>query len=127
MSYAAIMYRVKPGHDDEIAEIFTGFQRMQTPSFTDSEGAVVGRLLGTAVFLQDDVVVRVIHYEGDFSAIGRHVGMQRGVHLIEDKLQPFLAEGRDTAAQADFEAYFAAATMRSISELTVDTLPATNR
>lgn len=123
MSYAAIMYRVKPGHDDEIAEIFAGFQRMNTPVFTDESGNEVGKLLGTAVFVKEDVVVRVIHYEGDFAAIGRHVGMQRGVHLIEDKLQPFLAQPRDTKALSDFRSYFAEATMRSVSELTVDTHP----
>ena len=123
MSYAAIMYRVKPGHDDEIAEIFAGFQRMNTPVFRDESGNEVGKLLGTAVFVKDDVVVRVIHYEGDFAAIGQHVGMQRGVHLIEDKLQPYLATPRDTRATADFQSYFAEATMRSVSELTVDTHP----
>lgn len=30
MPYAAITYLVKPGHEDEIAEIFAGFQRVDT-------------------------------------------------------------------------------------------------
>src|SRR6266481_4722386 len=99
MPYAAIMYRVKPGNEDKIAEIFAGFQRMDTPVFRDESGAEAGRLLGTAVFVKEDVVVRVIHFEGDFSVLGRHVGCQRGVHLIEEKLQPILAERRDTTSQ----------------------------
>ncbi|MET0423981.1 MAG: SchA/CurD-like domain-containing protein [Actinoplanes sp.] len=124
MPYAAIMYRVKPGHDDEIAEIFAGFQRMSSPDFSDRAGAVAGRLLGTAVFVKEDVVVRVIHYEGDFAAIGRHVAAQGGVHLIEDQLQPFLATPRDTSSSEKFQAYFRDAVMRPVSQLSVETHPA---
>lgn len=124
MPYAAIMYRVKPGHDDEIAEIFANFQRMDTPVFRDASGAAAGRLLGTAVFIKEDIVVRIIHYDGDFSAIGRHVASQPGVHVIEDKLQPYLQQQRDTDTTEGFQAYFREAAMRRISELTIDSHPA---
>ena len=36
MPYAAITYRVKPGYEEEIAEIFAGFQRMANPALTTS-------------------------------------------------------------------------------------------
>jgi hypothetical protein len=124
MPYAAIMYRVQPGHEDEVAEIFDRFQRMDTPVFRDEQGGRAGRLLGTAVFVKEDVVVRVIHFEGDFAAIGRHVAAQRGVHLVENELQPFLAQRRDTGTPESFQAYFRDATMRCVSQLTVDTHPA---
>jgi len=68
--------------------------------------------------------VRVIHYEGDFSHIARTMAAQRGVHDIEGKLAPFLAEQRDTTTAEGFGAYFRNATMRCISQLSVDTLPA---
>ncbi|MFI0787277.1 SchA/CurD-like domain-containing protein [Streptomyces lydicus] len=123
MPYAAITYRVKPGHEDDIAEVFAGFQRVDTPDFRDAQGARAGRLLGTAVFLSDDVLVRVIHYEGDFQALARHMAAQRGVHLLEERLQPFLAHPRDTSTAEGFTDYFRAATMRRIAELTVDTHP----
>jgi hypothetical protein len=123
MPYAALTYRVKPGHEDEIAEIFAGFQRMDTPVFRDDEGAAAGRLLGTAVFIKDDVVVRVIHYEGDFAAVGGHVAAQRGVHLIEQRLAPYLAERRDTSTPGGFDSYFQDATMRCVSQLSVRTHP----
>ncbi|MFG2860386.1 SchA/CurD-like domain-containing protein [Streptomyces sioyaensis] len=123
MPYAAITYRVKPGHEDEIAELFAGFQRVDTPDFRDAQGAPAGRLLGTAVFLRDDVLVRVIHYEGDFQAIARHMAAQRGVHLIEERLSPFLAHPRDTSTTEGFTGYFRDATMRCIAQLTVDTHP----
>ncbi|MFH8349824.1 SchA/CurD-like domain-containing protein [Streptomyces sp. NPDC018045] len=127
MPYAAITYRVKPGHEEEIAEIFAGFQRVDRPEFAGETGEQAGRLLGTAVFVKDDVLVRVIHYEGDFAAVGRHMAAQKGVHVLEEKLAPFLAEDRDTRSAQGFAAYFRDATMRSIAQLTVDTHPATTR
>jgi hypothetical protein len=123
MPFAAITYRVKPGHEDEIAEIFAKFQRVNRPEYQGDNGQQAGKLLGTAVFIKDDIIVRVIHYEGEFAAIGRHMAAQKGVHLIEEALAPYLAEQRDTSTQEGFGAYFRDATMRCISQLTVDTHP----
>ncbi len=123
MPYAAITYQVQPGHEDEIAEIFAGFQRVSSPAIRDRDGAEVGRLLGTAVFIKDTVLVRVIHYEGDFAYLARNMAAQKGVHDIEGRLAPYLAEQRDTATAEGFGAYFRDATMRCISQLSVDTLP----
>jgi hypothetical protein len=121
--FAAITYRVQPGHEEEIAEIFGRFQRVDSPVLRAEDGAQAGRLLGTAVFIKDDVMVRVIHYEGDFAAVARHMAAQRGVHVIEDKLAPYLAARRDTSTTEAFGRYFKDATMRCISQLSVDTLP----
>jgi hypothetical protein len=117
MPYAAITYRVKPGYEDEIAEVFAGFQKMANPAMSREDGSEAGRLLGTAVFISDDVVVRVIHYEGDFAEVGRKVGAQRGTHLIEEKLAPYLAVKRETSTEDGFASYFRDATMRCISHL----------
>jgi hypothetical protein len=124
MPYEAITYHVKPGFEEEIAEIFGAFQRVDTPDFTAEDGAPAGRLLGTAVFIQGEIMVRVIHYEGDFSAIGRHMAQQKGVHLLEAKLAPYLKQQRDTSTSEAFGTYFRNAKMRCISQLTVDTHPA---
>jgi SchA/CurD like domain-containing protein len=124
MPFAAITYRVKPGHEDEIAEIFAGFQRVDTPNMRGAQDETAGRLLGTAVFIKDDVMVRVIHYEGDFAAVSGHMARQRGVHVIEEKLAPYLAQQRDTSSPEAFGAYFKDATMRCVSQLSVDTHPA---
>jgi SchA/CurD like domain len=124
MPYAAITYRVKLGHEDEIAEIFAGFQRMANPALHHDDGSEAGGLLGTAVFIKDDVVVRIIHYEGDFATVGRHVGEQRGTHLIEEKLAPYLVSDRDTSTTEGFEDYFRDATMRCISQLPPEPLRA---
>ncbi|MGC5020999.1 SchA/CurD-like domain-containing protein [Micromonospora sp. DT47] len=121
MPYAAITYSVKPGHEDEIAEIFEKFRRVDSPVLTDEAGESVGELLGTAVFIKDDLMVRVIHYSGDFAAIGRHMAAQKGVHLLEQKLAPYLAEQRDTGNVDGFQHYFRNATMRCVSQLSRDT------
>ncbi|GAA2637595.1 SchA/CurD-like domain-containing protein [Dactylosporangium fulvum] len=123
MPYAAITYEVKPGHEDEIADIFARFKRVDTPVLRDEDGREAGRLLGTAVFIKDTVMVRVIHYEGDFAAIGRHMGRQEGVHLLERELAPFLAARRDTGSAEGFQQYFRNAAMRCISQLSADTHP----
>lgn len=124
MPYAAITYHVKAGYEDEIAEIFAAFRRVDTPTMSDEDGKPVGRLLGTAVFIKDEFMVRVIHYEGDFSAIGKHMATQRGVHVLEEKLAPYLVKERDTGSVEAFGSYFRNATMRCISQLTVETHPA---
>ncbi|HEX6871157.1 MAG TPA: SchA/CurD-like domain-containing protein [Micromonosporaceae bacterium] len=124
MPYAAITYRVRPGCEDEIAKIFADFQRVDTPRMSDEDGVPAGRLLGTAVFVKDDVLVRVIHYEGEFSAVARHMAGQRGVHLLEEKLAPYLATPRQTDTPEAFGKYFRDATMRCVSQLSIDTHPA---
>ncbi|MDM4718194.1 SchA/CurD-like domain-containing protein [Micromonospora sp. WMMA1363] len=120
MPYAAITYQVKQGHEEEIAEIFANFRRVDSPVLRDDDGSEVGELLGTAVFIQGELMVRVIHYRGDFAAIGRHMAKQQGVHLLEGKLAPYLAEQRDTKTTEGFQTYFRNATMRCISQLSRD-------
>jgi SchA/CurD like domain len=121
MPYAAITYSVKPGHEDEIAEIFAHFRRVDSPILRNEDGGKVGELLGTAVFIKDDLMVRVIHYDGDFAAIAGHMARQQGVHLLEKKLAPYLSEPRDSGTLEGFSRYFRNATMRCISQLSLDT------
>ena len=122
MPYAAITYRVKPGHEDEIAELFANFRRVDSADLPGEDGQRTGRLLGTGVFIKDDVMVRVIHYEGDFAGVARKMALQPGVHALEAQLNQYLAEPRDTTSPEKFREYFRDALMRSISQLSVDTL-----
>lgn len=120
MPYAAITYDIIPGHEDEIAEIFAGFRRADTTVLRDEQDAEVGRLLGTAVFIKDAVLVRVIHFDGRIEDVGRHMSAQSGVHQLEEKLKPYLATARDTATPQRFQRHFAGSLMRCISQLTAD-------
>ena len=123
MPYAAITYKVKPGHEDEIEQLFANFRRVSTPIIKNDEGEVTGELLGSAVFIKDDLMVRVIHYEGSLADVGRHMARQSGVHNIETGLKPFLAEERDTATPEKFQNHFRRSIMRSIAQLTPENYP----
>lgn len=123
MPYAAITYDVKPGFEDEIAEIFGEFKRASSPILRNEDGEEVGKLLGTGVFISPDgVMVRFIHYSGTATIddIGRHMASQTGVHEIEDKLKPYLSKPRDTATPEKFRAYFAKSVMRCISQMSIE-------
>ncbi|MDJ0346946.1 SchA/CurD-like domain-containing protein [Streptomyces sp. H10-C2] len=122
MPYAAIVYRVKPGNEDEIAKIFENFNRVDTADTRTVDGTQAGRILGTGLFIKDDVMVRVIHYEGDLASVGRHMATQPGVHSAEDRLAPYLLEERDTSSPQAFATFFRNASMRSILQLSVETL-----
>ncbi|RBQ20816.1 SchA/CurD [Spongiactinospora rosea] len=127
MTYAAITYRVKPGHEDEIAEIFGDFQRLGTSVLRDEQGNEVGRLLGTAVFIKDDIMIRVIHYEGDLATVSATMAKHGGVHKLEKELAPYLQQRRDTSTTDKFGEYFRNSTMRCISQLSADPEPVESR
>ncbi|WP_406036601.1 histidine kinase [Micromonospora sp. NBC_00898] len=118
MPFGAISYGVRPGHEDEIAGIFSAgsFQRASSPTLRDPSGAVVGRLLATGLFIQDTDMVRVIQFEGNGAAIARHMGSQPGVHRAEQQIAPYLAETRDTGTVEGFSAHFSRATMRPVQQ-----------
>ena len=118
MPFGAISYGVRPGHEDEIAEVFSAgnFQRASSPILHDESGAVVGRLLATGLFIQDTDMVRVIQFEGDGSAIARHMAAQPGVHRAEERIAPFLAESRDTRTVDGFRAHFRRSAMRPVQQ-----------
>ncbi|XVQ90047.1 SchA/CurD-like domain-containing protein [Microbispora siamensis] len=120
MPYAAITYNVQPGHEDEIAAVFAAFRRVDTPVLRDEEGRVSGRLLGTAVFIDDATLVRFIHYEGSLEDVGRHMARQAGVHELEEKLKPYLAAPRDTGTEDGFRNHFSASLMRCIAQLSAE-------
>jgi hypothetical protein len=118
-----ITFRIKPGHEKELAELFARAPRMESPVVTDEQGQETGRLLGTGVFVKDDVLVRLVHYEGDFAGIARHLAGQRHVHTIESQIVPYLAEQRDTDRPGGFEEFFRNAMMTCVTQSSSETHP----
>ncbi|GII78898.1 SchA/CurD [Sphaerisporangium rufum] len=123
MPYAMITFRVRPGHEDELAQVFADAPALESPVVTDEHGDQTARLLGTGVFVKDDVLVRLVHYEGDFAGIARHLAAQRHVHVIEDRIKPYLADPRATGTADGFAAFFRDATMRCLTQSTGQTHP----
>ncbi|OJF16146.1 SchA/CurD-like domain-containing protein [Couchioplanes caeruleus] len=117
MPIAAIRYDIKAGFEDEIAAIFTDYRRPASPSVRDDGGAEVARIVGTAVFLKEDTMVRFIEFEGDIESVARFMAEQPGVREFERKIVPYLAKPRDTATVEGFVRTFTASVMRCVSHL----------
>jgi hypothetical protein len=121
MAYAAIMYRVIPGNEDAIAEIFANFKRADSPFVVDEQGKRAGVLLGTGLFIKDDTMTRFIHYDGDIGLddIARHMARQEGAHEAERELAPYLAQPRHTETAEGFLEHFRHSTMQCLSQLSI--------
>ncbi|MFC0542884.1 SchA/CurD-like domain-containing protein [Kutzneria chonburiensis] len=116
MAIAAIRYDIKGGYEKEIEEIFGGFRRVGAADVPGNPGT---RILGTALFIRDDTMVRFIEYEGDLDVVARHMASHPGVQEIERKLAPYLTIPRDTGTVDGFVATFQRSLLRCISQLSV--------
>jgi hypothetical protein len=119
MPYAAITYDIKGGCEDEVAEVFSGFQRPKSNLVPGGDGEQAGRILATAVFIRDATLVRFIEYEGDLDAVARFMAGQPGVREVERKLAPYLNNPRDTSTEAGFLRTFRASLLRSVTQFAV--------
>ena len=117
MPITAITYNIKPDCEDKIAEIFQNYQRPASPDVRGDDGSQVAKILGTAVFIKNDTMVRIISYEGDLDAVARFMAAQPGVREFERKIVPFLSKPRDTGTVDGFVQTFGDSTMRCISAL----------
>lgn len=124
MPFAAITFRLRPGSEDAVADIFADFTPLGSPIVRDEQGNEVAKLIGTAVFVKDETLVRVIQYEGDFSAVPRYISSQPSVREVEERIAPYLAEKRGSTPK-EFGRFFRNATMRVVYQSTVDDFPAT--
>ncbi|HEX6872576.1 MAG TPA: SchA/CurD-like domain-containing protein [Micromonosporaceae bacterium] len=119
MPFTAVTYDIKPGFEDEIAEVFGSFRRVGSSNISTTDGEPTSRILATAVFIQGATLVRVIEYEGDLDVILRFMASQPGVREVEQRLVPYLNSPRDTGTPDGFIATFHRNTMRCLSQLSV--------
>lgn len=119
MPYIAITYDIKGGQEDKVAEVFSNFQRPKSPVVPGADGKEAGRILATAVFIRDSLLVRFIEYEGDLDAVARFMASRPGVQEIERKLKPYLNSPRDTDTVEGFVQTFKNSMLRCITALSV--------
>ncbi|MET7557393.1 SchA/CurD-like domain-containing protein [Streptomyces albidoflavus] len=127
MPLDAVTYRVAPGHEEELTEVFSphNFTRVDSPVIKNGTGETVGMLLGTGLFVQEDVMVRVIHHDGVGAArIARHMSVQKGVHDAERAILPYLTEPRDTETPEGFREHFHRSLMTVLEQHSPDERPA---
>lgn len=123
MPFVAITYDIKPGCEDQLAEVFSGFRRVGSAAVPDSADGQPTKILATALFIRDATMVRFIEYEGDLDAVIRHMATQPGVQEVERKLKPFLSKPRDTDTVEGFVATFKRSMLRPLSQLAVPRNP----
>jgi|SRR5215475_9784096 len=119
MPFAALTYDVKSGHEEELAEVFSGFRRPPSAEVPGDGERPAARILATAVFIRDSTLVRFIEYEGDIDAVARFMANQPGVQEVERRLKPFLRTPRDTGTVEGFVATFKKSMLRSVTQLSV--------
>ncbi|MEV1171464.1 SchA/CurD-like domain-containing protein [Nonomuraea sp. NPDC049784] len=119
MPFVAITYDIKSGYEDQVAEVFSGFQRPKSAVVPGADGEQAGRILATAVFIRDGLLVRFIEFEGDLDAVAQHMAVQPGVQEVERKLKPYLNSPRDTATPEGFVKTFKSSMLRSVTQLAV--------
>jgi hypothetical protein len=117
MPLAALTYDIKPGYENEIAQILVEFKRVTSPVVLGADGQEAARILATAVFIRGATMVRFIEYDGNLDAVARHMATQSGVREVEERLVPYLAVPRNTATVEGFVATFRGSLMRCISQL----------
>lgn len=115
MPFAAITYDIKGGHEDEVAEVFANFRRPASAVVPDAGDDT--RIVATAVFIRDSLLVRFIEYEGDLEAVARFMAAQPGVKEVERKLAPYLSKPRNTGTVEGFVETFKSSLLRSVSQL----------
>jgi hypothetical protein len=118
--FSAVTWKVKPGFDEELADLFAHSKRPDSTVILDEAGGAVGKLLSTAVFLKDDTIVRVIQYEGELPAVMRHMAGQQVVRELEEELQKYLVEPRETDDPQAFQEFFLRTSMRRLLQRWAD-------
>jgi hypothetical protein len=107
---AAWLYRVGPGHDDALGEVF---EKAQGALFA---GVDAGPLLASAAFVKDEYLVWAVQYEGELHAAVGHLTGSGITAQTEEGLLPYLADRRDATGPEGF----GAATMRRLQMLSAD-------
>jgi hypothetical protein len=109
--YSALMWKVKPGTEQVVEELFRNSGR---PDFTirGEDGTEKGRLLSTLVLMKDNVVIRVIEFEGDPRDVALHMRQQQEVVDLERELDRYLEVPRDMSTPEGAQKFFREAGMK---------------
>lgn len=112
--WSGLIYPLKAGTEDVVAKIFAESGRPDH-EVKDDDGAVVGRLLRTIVFVGPEIAIRVIEVDGDLRTVSRHMSRQEPVRAFEREIEQHLAVPRDMVTPEGAEKFFRDAGMRAVS------------
>lgn len=111
--YWALTWNVKPGTEQAVEELFRNSGRPEHV-IRDADGREKGKLLSTLVFMKQNMVVRVIEFEGEFQDVAQHMGRQQEVQDFERQLDQYLAEPRDMSKPQGVRQFFTSAAMHCV-------------
>jgi SchA/CurD like domain-containing protein len=111
--YWGLTWKVKPGTEQIVEELFRNSGRPEHV-IRGEDGAVKGKLLSTIVLMKDNVVVRLIEFEGDLRDVAQHMRRQKEVVDLERGLDQYLETPRDMSTPEGVQKFFREASMRCI-------------
>lgn len=100
MEQFALLFTVKPGAENEVAQIFQSYGRPAV------EASSTTRLLGTSVFMKDNIVVRVFDIEGSVEEAAAFLSQQEAVRKVEERLNPLLEHPRNFLDEDEAKHFF---------------------
>ncbi|WP_020667132.1 SchA/CurD-like domain-containing protein [Amycolatopsis nigrescens] len=108
-----LQYPLKPGSEETVKELF---RKSGRPTFdvTDDNGEVVGRLLGTMVFVGKEIAIRIIEVEGPLPLVAAHMSRQPEVREFERELEEHLAAPRDMVTPNGARQFFQQAALENV-------------
>jgi len=109
MQRYAIIFGVRPGTEQRVRELLTGYP---PPTWETPDGT---RLLGTSIFMKDSVVVRMMEIDGSLPSVMAHLAAQPSIQELERQLDQFLAEPRDMSSPEGARAFFGRAMMDHVT------------
>jgi SchA/CurD like domain len=112
-NWHAVCYPIKPGSEDMVKELFRAGGRPET-QIKDADGAVVGRLVSTMVFVGREKAVRLIEFEGTLATIIAHLATQPQGREFQRRLSPHLAVPRDMDGAGSAREFFRRATLECV-------------
>ena len=112
-TWLALLYKMKPGFEEEVTNLFQSSGRPDH-EVRDDDGNVVGRLLTTMVFVGKEAAVRVIEVEGDVRVVAGHISRQPEVKVFEEGVEQYLAEPRDLSNPEGAREFFQRSGMRNV-------------
>jgi hypothetical protein len=101
MERHALAFRIKPGTGTEVTRLLSNYS---APRLEADDGT---RLLGTAVFTKDDLVVRIMEIAGDLITVAIHLSQDPVIQEVERGLLPHLTvtyDPSDPKQRAEFMA-----------------------
>lgn len=122
--YAALMWSVKPGTEAAVEELLKTYGRPATSFAGEDVPEHAGRLISTQVFMRDNVVVRVMEFEGNLPALIGHLRKQPAIRELEDKLDAYLERERDLSTPEGAREFFEWSSMRCVVARRYDDVPA---